>query len=297
MPRVVGIDCGGTTIRAVALENGREIWSGEGGSAQIAWGQLDQLRTSLADVLEGCPEADAVCGAFAGMVSEGHRDQAMRLLSERFGGDDVLVVPDYEAALEASDGADICLIAGTGSVLCSRRADGSVAKSGGRGYVLGDEGSAFQYGREALLHYLDDPEDDISSRLRDAVEAAFGTLKRSEIIANLYASRDVARRVASLLPAFAGDASEGAIYALKALKVHAGKLAHLLAVHIREELPAETRTVRVACHGGVWKHAALCHAFADQVRFWVDADEVILDFEPPAPVLGAARLAGRLIEK
>ncbi|GIV01902.1 MAG: N-acetylglucosamine kinase [Fimbriimonadales bacterium] len=297
MPRVVGIDCGGTTVRAVALEDGREIWSGEAGSAQIAWGHLDQLRTSLSDALEGCPEADAVCGAFAGMVSEGHRDQALQLLAERFQGEDVFVVPDYEAALEASDGADVCLIAGTGSVVCSRRPDGSIAKSGGRGYVLGDEGSAFQYGREALLHYLDDPEDDISSRLREAVEEAFGTLKRTEIIANLYGSGDIARRVASLLPAFSGDASEGALYALKALKVHAGKLAHLLAVHIREQLPVEVRRIRVACHGGVWKHSVLCHAFADQVRFWVDADDVILDFEPPAPVLGAARLAGRLIEK
>lgn len=296
MPHVVGIDCGGTSVRALALEDGRTVWSGEGGAANLSWVNESVLAETLEHALEGCPDADAVCGAFAGLVDDRQRDTAGRLLAQRFPRGKVAVVPDYEAALEASIGADVCVLAGTGSVVVSRLLDGQIHRTGGRGYLLGDEGSAFQYGREALLHYLDSPEDDISSRLREAVQEAFGATRRGEVIASLYASSDAPRRLASLLKAFAEDAEAGALYALKAMKVHAGKLAHLLAIHVREALPPERRQLLVACQGGLWRYPVLCHAFAEQVRFWVDADSIELDFEPPEPVFGAAKLAGRLIE-
>lgn len=296
MPHVVGIDCGGTSVRALALEDGKTVWSGEGGAANLSWVSEAALAESLEQALEGCPDAEAVCGAFAGLVDDRQRDAAGKLLAARFPNGKVSVVPDYEAALEASSGADVCVVAGTGSIVVSRSADGEIHRTGGRGYLLGDEGSAFQYGREALLHYLDSAEDDVSSRLREAVQEAFGATRRTEVIAGLYAANDAPRRLASLLKAFVGDAESGALYALKAMKVHAGKLAHLLAIHVREALPPECRQVFVACQGGLWRHPVLCHAFAEQVRFWVDADSVELDFEPPEPALGAAKLAGRLIE-
>lgn len=296
MPHVVGIDCGGTSVRALALENGRTVWSGEGGAANISWVSETVLAETLEQALAGCPDADAVCGAFAGLVDERQVEAAGRILAQRFPKGRVAVVPDYEAALEASSGTDVCVLAGTGSIVVSRSPDGRIHRTGGRGYLLGDEGSAFQYGREALLHYLDSPEDDISPRLREAVQEAFGVTRRAEVIAALYRANDAPRRLASMLKAFAGDAEAGALYALKALKVHAGKLAHLLAIHVREALPAERRQLFVACQGGLWRFPVLCHAFAEQVRFWVDADSVELDFEPPEPVLGAAKLAGRLIE-
>jgi len=296
MPHVVGIDCGGTRVRALALEDGKTVWSGEGGSANLCWVGETTLAETLEEALDGCPDADAVCGAFAGLVDDRQREVASQLLAHRFPRGKVVVVPDYEAALEASSGADVCVLAGTGSIVVSRSADGQVYRTGGRGYLLGDEGSAFQYGREALLHYLDSPEDDVSSRLREAVQEAFGVTRRAEVIAALYASNDAPRRLAAMLKAFAGDAEAGAMYALKAMKVHAGKLAHLLAIHVREALPLERRQLLVACQGGLWRYPVLCRAFAEQVRFWVDADSVELDFEPPEPVLGAAKLAGRLIE-
>src|SRR4030095_12707011 len=68
----------------------------------------------------------------------------------------VLVVNDALVALEAGaprqPGGGI--ISGTGSISYGRHARGEAARSGGWGYVLGDEGSGYWIGRAALRAVL-----------------------------------------------------------------------------------------------------------------------------------------------
>ena len=67
------------------------------------------------------------------------------------------VAPDYVAAfLAAPPDSDLCIVAGTGSVVCSRAVDGSFLISGGRGWILGDHGGAARLGQAALEHYVAD---------------------------------------------------------------------------------------------------------------------------------------------
>src|SRR5262249_47577599 len=83
---------------------------------------------------------------------------AARPSGGRSPGADSQGAPDYVAAfLAAPRGTDACIVAGTGSVVCSRAADGGYRVSGGRGWILGDHGSAARLGRAALEHFVNHP--------------------------------------------------------------------------------------------------------------------------------------------
>jgi N-acetylglucosamine kinase-like BadF-type ATPase len=292
MPGLLGIDCGGTSTRAVFVVDGEQTWTSSAGPANASTSASPEA--AITSALACSPTPDAVCAALAGLVTAAQREHIEALLKSHFPKAAVTAVPDYEAALSSCNGlADVCVIAGTGSLVCSRGASGDSVCSGGRGYLLGDEGSAFQYGRDALLHFLDSPPDDVSSRLRDAVAAAFGTTKKGEVIEALYASPEIPSRVASLCEPLSQDADEQRIYALKSIRIHCAKLAHVVSRHIRSYLQEADR-VTVGCHGGVWAGAAMRQTFQQQLPVWcrVEAHAV---FDLPPPVIGAVKLAGGLL--
>ncbi len=288
MALALGIDAGGTATRAVLLDGERVTWEGRGGPANLATGDAN----ALAALLQGCPPADAACGAFAGLVTAEQRERAEAVLSEALPAAKVFAVPDFEAALEAClPRANVCVIAGTGSIVCSRH-DGEVKRTGGRGYVLGDEGSGFQFGRDAMLSFLDGSDEAVSDELCLAIEDAFGTRSRSEAIARLYSKPDIAGRLASLAPALARDAENGAIYALKSLRTNMAKLAHVTRQHLKRYGPAEPV---IGCQGGLWKSPAYRKAFVEAVPLWCELPPERVVFDLPEPALGAAALARKLL--
>lgn len=71
----------------------------------------------------------------------------LRPLAER-----ITVISDAEAALLGAlgGGPGVLVLAGTGSIVLGRDARGRLARAGGLGPLLGDEGSAFWLGREWL---------------------------------------------------------------------------------------------------------------------------------------------------
>jgi len=288
MATALGIDAGGTASRAVLLDGEAVAWAATGGPANLANGDA----TTLTALLHGCPQPDAVCGAFAGLVSEEQRAGAVAVLRAMFPAPKIAAVPDFEAALEAcAPTANVCVIAGTGSIVCSRHGD-VVKRTGGRGYVLGDEGSGFQFGRDAMLSFLDGSDETISGELCEAIERAFGTRSRGEAIAALYAQPGIAGRLASLAPALAHDAENGAIYALKSLRTNMAKLAHVARQHLRRYEPLEPI---IGCQGGLWKSPAYRKAFVEAVPLWCELPPERVVFDLPEPALGAASLARKLL--
>jgi N-acetylglucosamine kinase-like BadF-type ATPase len=288
MPLALGVDAGGTSTRAVLIDSDREVWSAVGPSANISTGDIVVLKRLLAD----CPTPDSACAAIAGLVSLDQKNKAESLLETIFPRARVTAVPDFEAALEACEPpANVCVIAGTGSIVCSR-VDGEVKRTGGRGFVLGDEGSGFQFGRDAFLEFLETSDEGVSDALATAVQDAFGTQTRSEAIAELYRAGDIGGRLASLAPALAADAEAGAIYALKSLRINMAKLAHICRQHIRRyghEHP------KIGCQGGLWTSGVYRQAFVDAVPLWCEmpAEDVLFDLPPP--VHGAAAIAQKLL--
>jgi N-acetylglucosamine kinase-like BadF-type ATPase len=164
---VLGIDAGGTkTVCLLADERGAIISEARGAGANLhAAGEL-AVEKVLHEVMEEAIEraADdpaigdqsirpaAVCLGIAGVDREDEA-QIVRAIMRRIGYKSrVLVVNDALIALVsgARDDPGIVIIAGTGSIAYGRNARGEAARAGGWGHMIGDEGSGYWIGREAL---------------------------------------------------------------------------------------------------------------------------------------------------
>src|SRR5687768_13611742 len=155
---VLGIDAGGTkTVCYLADVNGTIIGEGRGGGANLqAHGELE-VEKVLHGVIEEAVGDRAilpigVCLGVAG-VDRAEDDRIVRAIMRRLGfRAHTLVVNDALVALVAGTGDDpgVVLIAGTGSIAYGVNTEGYAARSGGWGYVLGDEGSGYWIGRQAL---------------------------------------------------------------------------------------------------------------------------------------------------
>jgi glucosamine kinase len=161
---VVGVDGGATQARALVTDlEGRTRGRATAGAAlgrpsepvAVVPGLLALTRSAVEDAGAELPVA-ALCCALAGVGRERERDLVERALAGAGVAQRVRVVTDAEAALHDAfrDGPGIVLIAGTGSVAWGRGPDGRVARAGGWGALLGDEGSGYALGLGALRAVL-----------------------------------------------------------------------------------------------------------------------------------------------
>jgi N-acetylglucosamine kinase-like BadF-type ATPase len=180
----------------------------------------------------------------------------------------VEVVSDVEAALlGALDGRPgILVLVGTGSIVLGRDGQGRVARAGGLGPLIGDEGSAFWLGREWL-------------RLTPKVAGIARALARRP---------DAVARVAAYAPMVLSRARRGDPRARAIAAAGQEHLAALAGGVVRTlKLPSP---VRVSWSGSVagndWYRAGLRRALAR--RFACRWQTPVTD-----PALAAARLASR----
>ncbi len=155
---VLGIDAGGTkTVCYLADSEGHVVGEARGGGANLqAHGEL-QVEKTLHGVIEDAIgersiRPAAVCLGVAG-VDRPEDDRTVRSIMRRLGfRTHTLVVNDALIALVAGVGSEpgVVLIAGTGSIAYGINPSGFAARSGGWGFVLGDEGSGYWIGRQAL---------------------------------------------------------------------------------------------------------------------------------------------------
>jgi N-acetylglucosamine kinase-like BadF-type ATPase len=155
---VLGIDAGGTkTLCLLADENGRIIAEGLGPGANFHTSGDVELEHALRQVIHmaisdrGIAPA-AVCVGIAGVDRENEAHIVRTMIQPSVPGSRVVVVSDALIALEAGAGESpgIVVISGTGSIAYGRNAGLEAARSGGWGHIIGDEGSGYWIGRQAL---------------------------------------------------------------------------------------------------------------------------------------------------
>lgn len=166
----LGFDGGGTKTECVALdESGALIGAGHAGpSNPLRVGfelALDALLSASGEALRmlwGDRSAvRAVCAGLAGSGRVGVAEKIRERLVQSFAQAHIRICTDLEIALEAAgEGPVVVLVAGTGSAVIGRNRQGQVARAGGYGPQIGDEGSAYDVGRRAVAAAL---------RARDAV--------------------------------------------------------------------------------------------------------------------------------
>ena len=290
----MGLDCGGSSSRVLAVDDsGTVVFQGQSGAANLVSTPEARLKRNLMNATRGCEQADFVCGCFAGLLSDDTRTQAEDLLKQMFPGSLVRAEPDYTAAFYASPPqTDICVIAGTGSLVCSR-GDRGVVKSGGRGYILGDFGSGFHYGRDALIHFLDHPKTS-SAVLREAVLDVFGTDYEPTIVSMVYKSGTAPQILGRLARVLGIDATEGETYALASLERNGSALADVVTEHVNRYLrPAKTLSVSLA--GGMWKGAPIIRTrFQALLESRIPDRVITVSRITKPPLYGALELAKEL---
>ncbi len=163
---VFGLDGGGTTTRLrIADLEGGALWEGTGEGVNPnsvpadVWADrlLSLMREGMAAAGAGPQELAAGCLGVAGTERPSEKADLERVLRE---GLDLrcplLITTDADAALvgalQSREG--MILVCGTGSIAIARLADGTRIRAGGYGHFLGDEGSAFAIGFQAIRRSL-----------------------------------------------------------------------------------------------------------------------------------------------
>lgn len=274
---------------------GNILYQGHSGAANLATTPEARLRRNLQHASIGCPPARFVCGCFAGLVNEQIRLRGLALLREVFPQAQVRAEPDYTAAFYASPpGTDLCVISGTGSLVCSR-IDVQIVKSGGRGFILGDEGSSYKFGRDAVAHYLRDPRS-VSERLREAILEGFGTLDPGDITAAVYRSGTPATVLAKFARSLGQDAQAAEQYALDSLNFNLGELAQTLKQHLNQFHPGLKSKVNLSLSGGLWKASPIFRErFHTILTNTIDIEEISMVRIARPPLHGAVELAREMI--
>ena len=157
---LVGLDIGGSHTRGVLLHGDETVREARSGSANVQNVSTDEAVRSLRRVLTdlAAPPGTPVL-AGAGGVDTPHDAAALVGLIRSAGHLDASVpvraVHDTRLVLAAGGlTTGIALIAGTGSVAWGLDASGREARAGGWGHLLGDEGSGWWIGREAVRRVL-----------------------------------------------------------------------------------------------------------------------------------------------
>ena len=220
-------------------------------SQEVATARLHELLAEVSQI-SGVPlsAVSRTCVGIAGYSIAEVREWAYRVVSEQVAGE-VVVCGDEEIALDAAfrGGAGILLIGGTGSSVIGRCADGTRFKVGGWGPGIGDEGSGFWIGREAVRRAFHAFDRDVPTTLMEAIRAAWGVKDLGEIVA--FANAQPGPDLSALTPTVVACAEAGDAVAAAILKDAGVELARQVAVVGNKMLEHREAGVRVAYTGSV----------------------------------------------
>src|SRR5947207_9710988 len=230
---VLGIDAGGTkTVCLLADARGTIVAEARGPGANLhAAGELavEKVLHELMEQAIGDRSivASAICLGIAGVDREEEAATVRAIMRRICRNARVLVVNDALIALAAGarDAPGIVIIAGTGSIVYGCNAAGEAARAGGWGHMVGDEGSGYWIGREAVAAVMRGADGrGPATRLADEILAHFAVADVSRLPRIVYA-RDVPRvNVAALGPIVHRVAREGDAVAVRILERAAEEL-------------------------------------------------------------------------
>jgi N-acetylglucosamine kinase-like BadF-type ATPase len=272
MKLFLGVDGGqsGTTA-VIGDETGRVLGTGEAGPcnhAAASEGRAKLERAIRGSVGDACRQAgldlasitfEAACFGLSG----GPEDRIEVLGSIIRSPRPLIVTTDAVVALAGAtpEGRGIIVIAGTGSIAYGRNAEGRTARAGGWGYIFGDEGGAFDIGRQALRAALRMEEGwGPPTRLRELLVEAVGARDANDVLHRFYGTDWPRSRVATLAPLVDRAAVEGDPVAAEIIG-SAGQELATLAACVCGQLWRHDERVAVAYIGGVFQSELLLERF------------------------------------
>ena len=293
----LGVDGGqSSTVALIGDQTGRVLGVGRAGPCNHV--QAHESRPKFVDAITGsvhqaCSQGglDPATVRFASAClgfSGGPADKEA-ILQEILRCDRIIVTHDAAIALSgALAGAPgVVVIAGTGSMAFGRNDWAQTARSGGWGYLFGDEGGAFDIVRRALRAALRNEEGwGPATSLRATFLEATGARDMNDVLHLFYAPEFPRPRVAALAPLVDAAATKGDQTAIAVLHEAADELAAFGGA-VRSQLFGVQQSVAVSYLGGVFRSAMLLARFRETVES-TEGSRVV------APTYGPA--AGALLE-
>lgn len=295
-PLVLGGDLGGTSTRILVTDlAGRPVGRGTAGGGNPTAHPVTarvSLAVALAEALRDVDPGRVRAGVL-GMAGGGAlRDPVVRAAyDDAWSAAGLAGRPDirsdvevaFAAGTEATTGS--VLVAGTGAVAARIEGGGLVATAGGHGWLLGDEGSGFWLGREAVratLHALD--EGSPPGQLGEAVLATMlgADDGRAALVQHAYAQSPVDLSSLAPLVTAAHDAGDPV-----ASRIVGGAIDHLVALFGRLPEPQPREPVVLA--GALTERGTpIGHALRRHL-----AERRLDVLSAAEPVTGAAAIARR----
>lgn len=158
---LIGIDGGATKTKGlITTAEGKEIATATGGSTNQYNISLKEVRNNLQSIIENLlrqarssvDTVRGICLGLAGVDKPGDAKRIHKLAREILPQADINVVNDSVVALYGGclKPYGIIVISGTGSIAYGRNRLGEEFRAGGWGHILGDEGSGYAIGLQAL---------------------------------------------------------------------------------------------------------------------------------------------------
>lgn len=295
---VLGVDGGGTTTRAVIMStDGESTYGGRAGPSNPITVGVDRALASILGAVDAASEAGNVSRFLASRLGIAGTDRS-RLRQELLAGlpasyGDAVIISDAASALAGATGLKpgVVVIAGTGSIAYGENKAGEHARAGGWGWRLGDEGSGYTIGSNAIMAALRAHDGyGPGTALAAKILGHLGLGSMEDIVDWVYNPGREPRDIAYLVP-LVREAEAGGDEAARLVMVRAGTELGLVAgavikrLGLRGEFP-------VSLNGGVFKQPSVyIMAFEEAVRR--EAPDCILIRPRMPPVLGSALLALR----
>jgi N-acetylglucosamine kinase-like BadF-type ATPase len=302
---IIGVDGGGTRTRArLADVRGEILGNGEAGTSNPNANGFATAQTEILEAIQRAfddarlPRQSVAAACFGiGGVDRAEERARFKAWGEQNVAAKCSVMNDGEIVIAAgsSDGWGIALIAGTGSIAWGKTRAGKIARAGGWGYLLGDEGSGFDLAREAVRAATQAADGrGTEKRLLAAILEHWKLNDPHELIAQVYRSGFKPADIAELAPLVIRLAEEGDAAARTLVDQAALALANTVAA-VARTLEFKETEIPLALTGGL---LLLAESFRGRVLN--ELENHVGHFAPVTlveqPVLGAVRIAMRMVE-
>ncbi|MBT9170461.1 MAG: N-acetylmuramic acid/N-acetylglucosamine kinase [Actinobacteria bacterium] len=237
-------------------------------------------------------EFEVACLGLAGMDSQTSYNVLYGIISDIKVFRKVMLLNDAEIGLAGATGCrhGIVVNAGTGAVAFGINQRGEKGRSGGWGYLMGDEGSAYDVSRRALMAAAKAHDGrGEPTLLLPMIMEALSLEQFEQIIELLYHKEMSPEALASLAPVVFEAAQKGDRVSQEILEC-AGEELGLVAIAVARALGMESEECEVAPIGGMFRpHTLLYKSFARVLRRQVPDCRLIKPIFEPA--VGAVLLA------
>jgi N-acetylglucosamine kinase-like BadF-type ATPase len=241
---LLGIDGGGSKTRVLLadrLGNLRGVGTAPSSNYQsVGWEvATNALHTAIGAALQHAASDDTVaaaCFGLAGVDRPADREEYTAWVRHQAYAPRFTIVNDAELVLAAGTptGWGVALICGTGSICYGRSPDGRTTRAGGWGYLLGDEGSGYDIGMQALRLATQTADGRASAQqVLSAILEHWQLNDPSELIGYVYRPETTRATVAALGGRIAALASQGDGDASTIMSGAARELGRLIAAVVR----------------------------------------------------------------